>query len=128
MRVIRTADADLSRVQDNVAAEFKRVESVIPSPRTPSTKVTADYTVKLTDTLILCGPQMPATLNITLPPAATCKRLSFTVKNISATGLVNVRGAFINGARETLDGATIAPCPSGASFTCYSDGVSFWVV
>lgn len=129
LQIIRTADADLSRVQQNVKSEFARLEGTIPSPRTPSTKVTADYTVQLTDSLVLCGPALPVTCNITLPFAASCSGLAFTVKNISAAGTVLVRGQVNDGAREPIDGQAMpGALAAGKSVTCYSDGVAWWVV
>lgn len=128
LQVIRTPDVDLSRVQQNVKAECDRIDARIPTQRTPSIKTTSDYTVQLTDSLVLCGPAMPSTLNITLPFSAPCRGLTFTVKNISAAGLVNMRGAYVGGVRELIDGIMPYPLAAGAKAACFSDGVAWWVV
>ena len=129
LQTINTADADLTRVQKNVKAELDRIEATIPISRAPSTKVTADYTVQLGDSLVLCGPQMPAQINITLPFAASRKGLTFTVKNISAAGTVLVRGQVNNGAREPIDGQAMpSALAASKSVTCYSDGAAWWVI
>lgn len=124
--VIPTDNADLMRVQLNIKKELDALELQLAPPGKPSTPVTTDYTVTLNDILVLANPV--STLNVTLPEVSTCPRRTFTIKNVSAAGLVSVRGLFVLGVFQSLENVQRYDIPSGTSVTCYSDGSKWWVV
>ena len=125
LELLRDVDFNLTRVQQNVAKEFARVEGLIPSSSTTKPSyVSADYTVKLTDSVILASPV--ATLNVTLPDASVCSGQRFTVKNKGATPqTVNVRGATVAGTAQTIDGGATYGLAQGARVTLLSIGTGW---
>lgn len=126
LTVLRDVDSDLVRVQQNVAQELASLEKRLPSKRTPSTPITADYQVRLTDVLVLA---LPATdINVTLPDVATCVGQSFTVKNLSTAAVVYLRGQYVAGAFQQIDQEAKYAVPAQTSVTCYSDGARWWIV
>lgn len=124
--VIRTADPDLTRVQQNVAKELAAVASRLPTKKRPSTPITTDYTVQLTDVLVLAKPE--ADINVTLPDVATCVGEEFTVKNLSSNAIVHLRGLYALGAWQAIDEQERYDVPSETSVSCYSDGKKWWIV
>lgn len=123
--ILHTADADLNRVQQAVKAEFDLLQAALPASRKPSTPITADYSVRLTDVLVLA--RAATDINVTLPDLRTCVGREFTVKNLSADSIVNVRGFYVNLAFQTIDSVSPYRIPTGTSLTVYSDGANWWV-
>jgi hypothetical protein len=126
LEIIRTVDSDLTRVQQNVAKELGAIERRIPAKKTPSTPITTDYSVKLTDVLVLALPETD--INVTLPDVGTCVGQSFTIKNLSTAATVFVRGLYVGAAFQQVDQQDRYDCPAQTSVTCYSDGVRWWIV
>lgn len=124
--ILRTQDADLTRVQQNVAKELAALEEALPSAKNPSTPITADYAVKLTDVLVLANPA--SDINVTLPAFSTWVGQELKVKNISNAATVHMRGQFVNGAFQLIDGFAPYDVPSGTCVTVYSDGFRGWIV
>lgn len=124
--VLSDVGADLVRVQLNVKKELDALEVKLPTKKKPSTPITADYAVKLTDTLVLA---LPATnINVTLPDVATCLGQTFTVKNLSTAAVVSLRGQYVGAAFQEIDQTQRYDVPSQTSVSCYSDGVRWWIV
>ncbi len=127
LELLRGASPELDRVQQNVAKELSRLDALLPRTRTPATYVTTDYLVKVTDALVLCTPIVA--MNLTLPPAGPLAGLTFTIKNKSDPGVtVDVRGAFVNGASQPVDGVTPYALTVGLAITVWSTGTGWEVI
>jgi hypothetical protein len=126
LTVLNTPDANLNRVQANIKAELDALQAQVPAKKTPYTPITSDYSVRLTDVLVLATPVTD--INVTLPAAQTCVGERFTVKNKSTSALVNVRGQHLNGAFQTIDGQAPYVVPSDAAITVHSIGTGWEVV
>lgn len=124
--ILQTDDADLTRVQQNVAKELDALEQRLPSRKTPSTSITSDYSVRLTDVLVLALPA--ADINVTLPNVSTCVGGQFTVKNLSTDAIVYLRGQYVGAAFQEIDQEQRYAVPAQTSVTCYSDGKRWWIV
>ncbi len=126
LKILRTADNDLTRVQQNVKEELDAIQEVLPTKKQPSTAITADYSVRLTDVLVLATPA--ADINVTLPDVATCVGETFTIKNLAPDAIIHVRGLYRNGAAQVIDGASPYDIPGGTALTVYSDRAKWWVI
>lgn len=126
LTILRTQDADLNRVQQNVKSELDAIQGQIPAKKTPVTPITADYSVKLTDVLVLATPVTD--INVTLPVVSTCVGQSFTVKNKSTDAVVHMRGQYVGGAFQLVDGVAPYDVPGGAGVTCYSTGSAWEII
>lgn len=126
MSLVILPNASLEEVQQNVKKELDKLTAKQPSKTTGILSVTADYQVKLTDAIVLVNSVNAA--NVTLPPAASCKGLGFTVKNTSAASAVYLRGFYSATSPELIDGAARRTLAPGVSATAYSDGAAWWVI
>lgn len=82
-----------------------------------TTSVTAAYTVKWSDDLVLAS----GTFTVTLPPAASVRGQRVAIKNIG-TGTITVDG---NGS-ETIDDATTVELLEDLTLDIVSDGTEWW--
>lgn len=126
MGLVILPNASLEQVQQNVKKEIDALTAAQPSKKTSSVRVTTDYTVKLTDAIVLVN--SVAAANITLPPVASCKGLSFTIKNVANASAVYLRGNYSATSPELIDGAVRLTLAPGVSAAAYSDGAAWWVL
>jgi hypothetical protein len=127
LTIIRTDDADLTRVQQNVKTALDQLQAQIQSKKTPATRISADYAVQLTDVLVVA--QSATDINVTLPAAGTCAGQTFMIKNKAQTDvLVRVRGQHVDGAFQLVEGVAPYDIPQGTCVTCYSTGTAWEVV
>lgn len=73
---------------------------------------------------VILGDASGGAFTVTLPAAADAENLSYTVRNIGASGDVTVDG---DGA-ETIDGAASATVSPGDALVVVSDGTEWWSV
>lgn len=126
LTILRDVDADLVRVQQNVAGEIAKLEAAVPAKNALNTSITDDYSIKLTDAIVLALP--PSSLNVTLPDARACFGQSFTVKNCSTAGTVVIRGSYVNGLFQQVDQQGKITLAGLTAARCYSDGKRWWVL
>lgn len=124
--VINAADPDLNVVQERVKQELDKLEAAQPSTKEPNAYTTVDYTVKLSDSVVLANPL--TSLNVYLPAAKAASGLRFTVKNASKAGTVHVRPRYSTTAPELIDNATRLDLAAGAKAALFSDGANWWVL
>ena len=107
---------------ENLANNVTTAYGYVPMPRHTVTTVATNYSVQLSDSIVLAN----GAITVTLPAAASVySGKSFTVKRISASGTVNLE---VSGG-GTIDGNTqIAISTVYTSITVVSDGTAYWAI